>query len=168
MVWLFPQQILTVDSGEIKADVLVVLGGSKKDRSERAMVLFKQGVSTKILITGSDDCILYKQFLISHGVPENAIHVESKSHTTRENAKFSIPLLHILGAKRVIIVTSWYHSRRALACFEHYSPDIIFYSRPSYFGYFPTKIDRREINRYVKSEYLKLLGYWIFYGVRPF
>jgi uncharacterized SAM-binding protein YcdF (DUF218 family) len=107
-------------------------------------------------------------------------------------------LLRQMGAKRVIIVTSWYHSRRALACFEHYAPDIKFYSRPSYFGYVgktedgrqraedggsaphPTlspveaervqaerKAERKAQEGYVKSEYVKLLGYWVRYGVCP-
>jgi hypothetical protein len=53
-------------------------------------------------------------------------------------------LLRQMGAKRVIIVTSWYHSRRALACFEHYAPDIKFYSRPSYFGYVGKTEDGRQ------------------------
>jgi uncharacterized SAM-binding protein YcdF (DUF218 family) len=134
VVWLFPQQVLTVDIGPARADVLVVLGG-KPDRAVRAAELFKQGEAPEILVSGNGDAQNYKTVLIKSGVPAQNISLEAKSRTTRENAEFSIPLLRQMGAHRVIIVTSWYHSRRALMCFEHYAPDMKVYSRPSYAGY---------------------------------
>jgi uncharacterized SAM-binding protein YcdF (DUF218 family) len=165
--WFFPQQVLTVDSGPVKADVLVVLGGLP-DRAVRAAELFKQGEAPEILVSGTGDCLSNEKLLERDGVTNTAIILEPKSHTTRENAEFSIPLLRQMGAHRVIIVTSWYHSRRALACFEHYAPDIQFYSRPSYYAYPRVEWRSKGINGYVKSEYLKLLGYWVCYGVGPF
>ena len=60
--------------------------------------------------------------------------------TTRENALLSIPLLRSHDDTRVIIVTSWYHSRRALNCFRHYAPDLHFYSRPSYSGFARSRV----------------------------
>jgi len=173
--FFFPQQVLTVDSGPVRADVLVVLGGTH-DRAVRAAELFKEGEAPEILVSGSGDCVSNEKLLEKKGVTNAAIILECKSHMTRENAEFSIPLLHSLGAHRVIIVTSWYHSRRALACFEHYAPDIKFYSRPSYAGYLrkaqgaeakAQRAERKAQEGYVKSEYLKLLGYWVCYGVWP-
>jgi uncharacterized SAM-binding protein YcdF (DUF218 family) len=164
--WFFPRQILTMDSGPVKADVLVVLGGFP-DRAVRAAELFKQGAAPKILVTGFGDCLSNKHLLERDGVTNTAIILEPKSRTTRENAEFSIPILRQMGAHRVIIVTTWYHSRRALACFEHYAPDIQFYSRPSYYGYPRTDSNRKRINGYVEFEYVKLLGYWARYGVWP-
>jgi uncharacterized SAM-binding protein YcdF (DUF218 family) len=165
--YFFPQQVLTVESGPVKADVLVILGGGMTERSGRAAELFKQGEAPKVLVSGFGDDVSNEHTLERDGVPTAAIILEPKSRTTRENAEFSIPLLRALGAKRVIIVTSWYHSRRSLACFEHYAPDIQFYSRPSYFGYSRADSNRKYINGYVKSEYVKLLGYWVCYGVCP-
>ena len=165
--WFFPQRVLTVDSGPVKADALVLLGGTGMERPERAAELFKQGEASEILVSGKSDCVSNEKLLEKDGVPEKAITLECGSHTTRENAEFSIPLLRQLGAHRVIIVTSWYHSRRALMCFEHYAPDIQFYSRPSYFGYPRAEWRPKGISGYVKSEYVKLLGYWVCYGVCP-
>jgi uncharacterized SAM-binding protein YcdF (DUF218 family) len=164
--WLCPEQVLTVDSGPVKGDVLVVLGG-RPDRADRAAELFKEGEAPKILVSGFGDDVSNEHMLERDGVPEAAIILESKSRTTRENAEFSIPLLRQMGAHRVIIVTSWYHSRRALMCFEHYAPDIQFYSRPSYFAYPKSDWRPKDISGYVKSEYVKLLGYWVCYGVCP-
>ena len=167
VAWLFPQRVLTVDSGPVKADVIVVLGGGWPDRSERAAALFKEGEAPKILVSGFGDCESNEKLLERNGVTNTAIILEPKSRTTRENAEFSIPLLRQMGAHRVIIVTAWYHSRRGLACFEHYAPDIQFYSRPSYFAYPKTEWHPKGISGYVKSEYVKLLGYWVCYGVCP-
>jgi uncharacterized SAM-binding protein YcdF (DUF218 family) len=68
---------------------------------------------------------------------------------------------------RVIVVTSWFHSRRALACFEHVAPDMKFYSRPSYFGYQPKTQNRTGYSWHVDYEYVKLLAYWVMHGVCP-
>jgi uncharacterized SAM-binding protein YcdF (DUF218 family) len=166
-VWFFPQEVLTVDSGPVKADVMVVMGGAWLERPQRAAELFKQGEAPKILVSGSGDYESNEQFLEKGGVRNAAIRLENKSYTTRENAEFSIPLLRQMGAHRVIIVTSWYHSRRALMCFEHYAPDIKFYSRPAYFAYPRGEWHSKSISGDIKAEYVKLLGYWLWYGVCP-
>jgi len=70
--------------------------------------------------------------------------------------------------KRVILVTSWYHSRRALATFEHYAPEIKFYSRPSYFAFARADWPRKGLSKRIYLEYAKLPGYWVRYGVWPF
>ncbi len=165
--WFFPRRILTVDSGESRADAIIVLGGGSFDRTQRAAELFKTGKAPLIVCAGFEDAGANKARLTNSGVPPSAILLESKSRSTRENAEFSIPLLRAHGVKRAIIVTSWFHSRRALACFEHYAPDIQFYSRPSYFGCPKTGRNLKNINGYVEIEYVKLLGYWLCYGVWP-
>ena len=134
VAWCYPQQVLTVDSGPVTADVMVVPGGFP-DRAVRAAELFKEGEAPKIIVSGAGDNASNEKLLEKDGVPKADIILESKSHTTRENAEFTIALLHARHVKSAIIVTSWYHSRRALHCFVHYAPDIKFYSRPSYFGY---------------------------------
>ncbi|MGH7976577.1 MAG: YdcF family protein [Limisphaerales bacterium] len=164
--WFFPQHVLTIDSGPVDANVMIVLGGTP-DRAVRAAKLFKENEAPKIIVSGFGDCISNERILEKDGVPDSAITLEPKSRTTRENAEFSIALLRKWHATNAIIVTSWYHSRRALHTFEHYAPDIRFYSRPSYFGYPRKDSNRKYINGYIKSEYVKLLGYWVCYGVCP-
>jgi uncharacterized SAM-binding protein YcdF (DUF218 family) len=163
---LFPQQALTVDSGYTKADEMVVLGGGD-GRAERAAELYQQGAAPGILVTGYGDCEINIALLEKGGVPTAVITAEPRALTTEQNAMFSVPILRKMGAQRVIIVTSWYHSRRAAACFEHFAPDIEFYSRPSYLDYRPDNINRARYNQHVNLEYLKLLDYWVSYGVCP-
>ena len=84
-----------------------------------------------------------------------------------QNASLSVPLLRAMRVHRAIIVTSWFHSRRALACFQHVAPDLTFYSRPSYFDYQPKSQNRAGYNWHVNYEYVKLVGYWFTHGVCP-
>jgi len=164
---LFPQQMLCVESGDVHADALVVLGGGLGERATRAAELFRQVVAPKIIVSGASDCTINLEFLTNAGVPASAIQLESRSKTTRENAEFSISLLRADGVRRAIIVTSWYHSRRALSCFRHYAPEIKFYSKPSYSNYTRSTWSRAGVWRDVREEYVKIPGYWLCYGIYP-
>jgi uncharacterized SAM-binding protein YcdF (DUF218 family) len=164
---VLPQKFLCVDSGTVKADVIVVLGGGSHDRPERAMELFKKGVAPRIIVSGFGDCEINRRLLMEAGLPANVIEMENQSRTTKENAEFTIKLLRKEKLNRAVIVTSWYHSRRALKTFQHFAPEIKFYSRPSYFA-FAHKDWSRNFAKRIYLEYAKLSDYWIRYGVWPF
>ena len=163
----FSNQILCVDSGSVQGEVMVVLGGETIHRPARTLELYQQGAAPRILITGAGDCQEVRIALAGNGVPPAALQIECESHNTEQNARFSIPLLHALGARHVIVVTSWFHSRRALKCFRHQAPDIEFVSRPTMAdrpkSHWPNKYERV----WVLSEYAKLLYYWMRYGISP-
>jgi uncharacterized SAM-binding protein YcdF (DUF218 family) len=163
----FPQEIMTVDSGAAKAGVIIILGGGSNERPLRAAELFKEQAAPRIIISGEGDDEINRQILIQAGIPAAAIQVEGKSRTTCENAEFSIKLMHAEKIHSAILVTSWYHSRRALKTFEHFGPGLKFYSRPSYFAY-ARKDWSRLFARHIYWEYAKLPGYWVRYGVNPF
>jgi len=168
--YFYPEIFLCVDSGPVKADVIVVLGGGfgKHERPRRAAELFKEHDAPRIIVTGFGDDLINRRILLQAGVPAAAIQDEGKSKTTRENAEFTIKLLREQKLRHVIIVTSWYHSRRALASFRHYAPEIKFYSRPAYSGFKQATPDDKEMSRHIYLEFLKLPGYWVCYGVWPF
>jgi uncharacterized SAM-binding protein YcdF (DUF218 family) len=165
---VFPRFLLCVDSGPVTADVMVVLGGGSYERPARAAELFRDHAAPRIIVSGLGDADISRRLLVAAGVPANAIELESQSRTTRENAQYTVKLLREQKLKRVIIVTSWYHSRRALACFRHYAPEIQFYSRPSYFALARADWSHHRIGSRIRLEYAKLAGYWLRYGVCPF
>lgn len=162
-----PEQVLTVDSGSVRAEVMVVLGGAPTERPQRAAELFKAGAAPLIICSGFGDAQLSKTVLLKAGVPAADILLEPDSLTTQENARFTIALLRAHHLTNAIIVTSWFHSRRARACFEHYAPDLKFYSRPDYVGYRADDPQRPYVRAHMRNEYWKLLGYWLCYGVWP-
>jgi uncharacterized SAM-binding protein YcdF (DUF218 family) len=170
VLYSFPEKFLCVDSGPKTADVLIVLGGGLHERPLRAAELFKEHAAPRIIITGAGDNEINRQLLIRNGVPATAIQVEGKSTTTHENAEFTIKLLRVEKVHSAILVTSWYHSRRALATFQHAAPEMKFYSRPAYLGFAASHVEwlRLGIAKRIRLEYLKLPGYWVRYGVWPF
>jgi uncharacterized SAM-binding protein YcdF (DUF218 family) len=164
----FSELFLCVDSGKTRGDVIIVLGGEKTFRPARALELFQEGAATNILITGTGDWHEVKLYLKGKGVPEGAIQIEKESQNTKQNAEFSVKFLREHHAGRAIIVTSWFHSRRALNCFRHFAPDIDFAVAPTVVdrpkSHWPDKSQRS----WVLFEYLKLVYYWPRYGLCPF
>ena len=168
IAYYYPEKILCVDSGPVTADVIVVLGGGLHERPERALALFRQHAAPRILLTGAGDDTINRLILLRGGVPASAIEVEADSTTTRENAEFTLKLLRAENTHRVILVTSWYHARRALKTFEHYGPDQKYYSRPSYFAFDRAAWPQHGNGKRMRLEFLKLPGYWLRYGVNLF
>jgi uncharacterized SAM-binding protein YcdF (DUF218 family) len=166
VAFLYPQQALTVESGETTGDELVVLGGGD-GRAERAAELYREGVAPGVLCTGYGDCASNIARLVKNGVPASVITAEPTALSTLQNAQISVPLLRKMGAHRIILVTSWYHSRRALAVFQHVAPDLQFASRPTYSDYVPKTQTRAGYSDHVNIEYLKIFDYWVSYGVCP-
>jgi len=166
--WFYPEKFLTVDSGPVAADVIIVIGGGGHERPLRAAQLFQQHAAARIIITGAGDDRINRQLLLANGVPARAIEIENKSTTTRENAEFTGQLLRAEKIHSAILVTSWYHARRALKTFRHFAPRLKFYSRPSYYAFARDDWKKLGVNRLMRLEFLKLPGYWIRYGVNPF
>ncbi|UFH56393.1 YdcF family protein [Spirosoma sp. KNUC1025] len=105
--------------------------GREADRAGQALYLYKTKAIQKILISGgvgnvpfrdksvSDEGQLIARFLRVAGVPATDIVLETKSLNTHENAVFSIQLLQSgFHTKRCVLITSAWHMRRAVACFE--------------------------------------------------
>ena len=170
VAYCYPEKFLCVDSGpKVSAEVIVVLGGGvHEQRAECAAKLFQQHAAPRILISGAGDDELNRLILLKLGVPAGAIEVEGNSTTTRENAEFTLKLLRAEKVRSVILVTSWYHARRALKTFEHYAPELTFYSRPSYYAFARADWPQRGNGRRMRLEFMKLPGYWLRYGVWPF
>jgi len=121
-------------------DFIVLLGGllsdvrrpgapsdmrSEADRLWHTVRLFRAGKAPKILVSGGNiksgkvaEAVLLKPLLLEMGVPASAILLESRSRNTRENALYSAIILGRLNAKRVLLVTSAAHMRRAVAAFS--------------------------------------------------
>lgn len=114
------------------------------DRFLQALQLYRLGKVDKFLISGGSGLIMkdrvpeadqIEKILLMAGVPEKDIITESNSRNTRENA---INTAQVLAQhpewKRLLLVTSAFHMRRAKGCFREagvktdtYSTD--FYAR---------------------------------------
>ena len=73
-------------------------------------IICSGGIANKI--AGISEASKMKEYLISHGVGEEMIIMEDKSHTTVENMKFSSPIIQNLHPDDVILLSSVSHLSR--------------------------------------------------------
>src|SRR5207237_7554250 len=101
--------------------------------------------------------------LIKGGVPSSSITLENKSHNTKENAEFTSQWLKDEHVNKAIIVTTWFHCRRAQSCFQHFAPGIQFACDPADD---PATATQRITHIYL--EYIKVVWYCLRYRISPF
>jgi uncharacterized SAM-binding protein YcdF (DUF218 family) len=150
-----------------KADALIVLGGEPLARPTEAARLYRAGVAPRVFVTGRGDAGTNRRILLEGGVPADRIVVESRAMTTRSNAGLLKPMLEAAGVRSALIVTSPFHTRRALATFRKVMPDIIFGVTDSSIGWWSRPEGRWDVNRFAAIEFLKTAEYWLIYGVSP-
>lgn len=132
------------------ADVAVVLGGGTEpaaaprnsvevngagDRVLFAAELYRQGKAGKLLLSGGEIAWLNEgsttpaqdmaSLLLSVGIPEEALVLESESKNTYENALYCKAILDEIAVDRVLLVTSAMHMPRAVALFEKQGIEVI-------------------------------------------
>jgi uncharacterized SAM-binding protein YcdF (DUF218 family) len=154
------------------ADVIVVLAGEETERVEHGVKLFKEGWSRKdrMILTGGPLvwkytwATLMQEHAVHLGMQKSAILLADKSRTTEEDAVFTKELMDKYGYKSCIIVTSPYHSRRALKVFKRVMGDEIkIISAPSESWFQFDKWWKRERDRArVMDEYSKFIWLLMF------
>lgn len=122
------KQIYTVEQMRgSKADCILVLGAGLKpdgspsdmlrDRLSFACDLWEEGVSDTVLVSGDrasesyDEVTAMKNYLLAHGVPEEAIVEDPMGYSTSESLKRA---KDVFGYENVVVVTQRYHLYRAL------------------------------------------------------
>lgn len=122
------------------SDVIVVIsGGETLERTAKGVKLFKDGLAPYLLFSGAarsgdvSNAKTMKRYALKQGISEDKIFIEEKSTSTYENALFSKEILDKNNFKKIILVTSPYHQRRAYMNFKYVLGNdfkIINYSSP--------------------------------------
>lgn len=122
-------RFLVVDNPE-KSDAIVVLAGETSARPERALELLRQGFAPHLVLDAEARERIYDVPLTAiaqkyaSSLPEasgtSICAIEGRS--TAAETQDVVRCLQPLGAHRVLLVTSDYHTRRALAIFSHRLP----------------------------------------------
>ena len=115
-----------------RADLIVVLAGDPYgNRILKAAELVKQGYAPKVLVSGPAGFYgLYESdlaipFAVKHGFPSTwFVAFPHEAHSTDEEARVILPELQKRNAHRVLVVTSDFHTRRALHILHARWPDI--------------------------------------------
>ncbi len=123
IIWFFSDEIsyflisrLIVSDPLEKCDCIVALGGENV-RKREAVKIFKEGYGKKIIFTGfevtRDD---YERYGIKQG---EYIYPVKSAFNTYEEAQVVKEIAKKHNFKSVIVVTSFYHSRRASETFKN-------------------------------------------------
>ncbi len=149
------------------------------DRATHTLQLYKMGYVKKIIVSGgsgrldgggvkeADDLA---DFLLLAGVPKEDILIENESKNTHESALAVSQIVgQIEGSKKLLLVTSGYHMRRALACFRKVNLDVDPFSvqpvsDPRQFGLgliLIPRIDAIGMWQTMIREWVGMAAYWI-------
>ena len=115
-----------------KADAALVLAGDGwGHRILTAAQLARDGFVPKVLVSGPDgayglyECDLAIPFAVKHGYPEPFfVHMENSARSTVAEAQALLPVIRRMGLRRIIVVTSNFHTRRAGAIYRKLAPDL--------------------------------------------
>ncbi len=133
---------LVVDSPQ-KSDLVVVLAGETEQRPAKGLQVLAQGLAPQMLLDAPAASHIYRwnqlelaqQYL--SGLPE-ALHLSAcpiVGLSTRDEARDVASCLATLGGgkfQRVLLVTSDFHTRRALTIFRHEIPGVEFSAAAAY------------------------------------
>lgn len=135
LTWIAFQvrQQASVDDAQA-ADILVVLGAAEyrgrpspvlEARLKHALALYQKGLARYILTTGGaggdprfTESEVGRNFLISHGVPTEAIVMESEGESTIYSAVAAAEIMHRMQLHSCIVVSDGYHLFRVRRILE--------------------------------------------------
>jgi uncharacterized SAM-binding protein YcdF (DUF218 family) len=127
----FPPRAMSVVA---PAEAIVVLGGAisgdshlgtqpnlnqAADRLIHAARLYQAGKAPLVVASGGGqpgfrpEAQLMQETMALMGVPQEAMLLERASRNTHDNARFTAVLLHGKGIRKILLVTSAFHMRRA-------------------------------------------------------
>jgi uncharacterized SAM-binding protein YcdF (DUF218 family) len=177
-------RFLIVEKPLEKADAIIVLSGAAayKERTRKAASLYRQGVAPRIFITNDGQCsgwseadkknLIYVELerreLISNGVDPEAIEIlKGTVAGTGDEAVATAREIEARPIGSLLVVTSPYHTRRALNAFERLlegtrvDVGIVVASDPTHapvlWWFFPSGW------RLVVGEYVKSAVYYFYY-----
>ena len=126
-------RVLVVDAPE-RSEVILVLAGETDRRPVRALELLSQGYGKRLIIDVPAEARIYQwsQVELAHRYVESLEHHERISVcpieglSTRDESRDAEKCIKSQGGSRVLLVTSDFHTRRALSVFRKEIPSISF------------------------------------------
>lgn len=141
LAWLIGNsaKFLVIDDPQ-HADAMLVLAGETDRRPARALELLNQQYAPRIVLDVPADEIVYESSLLQ--LAQNWVNAQPQSKaisicpihglSTKAEAAEAAQCLHKEGDRSVLIVTSDYHTRRALSEFQKQAPGFTFHVAAAY------------------------------------
>ena len=135
----------SAEDQKCRADVAVILGAAAyngevspvyRERIDHGITLYEEGYVDRLIVTGGtadqgeeSDASAAKKYLLSQGIPEEAVLIEDQSSITQENLENSKAIMEENGYETAIIVSDPLHMKRAMLLAE--DAGITAYSSPT-------------------------------------
>ena len=162
---------LVLSEAPQKSDIVVVLAGDYTgNRILTAAMLVRLGLAPVALVSGPGEVYglhesdLAIPFAIHHGFPPSYfVAFPHDATSTIAEAKYVVEELRRRRAHRVELVTSTYHTRRALAIFKAAAPDLEFHMTSAPDPYFTPDgwWQNREGRKTFLLEWTKTVTSWV-------
>ncbi len=122
---------------QVVDSIVAISGGDTLARASHAISLYKNGWAKSVIFSGAaqdksgpSNAKVMKNLAIDAGIPSSSIFIDEYSETTGENAQNTKAIFNNHSIKRVILVTSGYHQRRANLEFNRRTDGAIILNSP--------------------------------------
>ncbi len=160
---------LVINEEPIQSDVILVFAGDKGQRTEKAVSLYKDNYSSKLILSGGSlyNNITSAELMYDHAVREGVkaedLILEPEADSTYENAVFCRRIMEERKYQSALVISSEYHMRRVrLSCekaFQGSSIRLVYcpadepqYEPESWWA-------NNKSMLWTVTEYLKIMGY---------
>jgi uncharacterized SAM-binding protein YcdF (DUF218 family) len=142
-------------------------GGGAQERIAQAVALYKGGYAPVLILSSGyvysfQEAEVMRALAVDQGVPASAILLEQRAINTYQMVKFVDEILREHRWKRILLVSSPYHMRRALLVWRKQAPDV---------SVLPTPVPRSQFYEHsrgatleqvrgILQEYVAIFGYW--------
>ena len=147
-----------------KSDVAIIFGSKVNEdgtpsnrlvaRLNTGVELYKEKLVRNIIVSGGigkegvDEAIIMKDYLLNLQIPRTAIIVDSEGVTTEATAKNSTELMQEHGFKSAIIVSQYFHIKRAKLALQRCGISPIYNIHANYFEFRDIYSAAREVIGY--------------------
>ena len=175
LVWWIAEP-LKISEAPGRADAIVVFAGgvgesgqpgAGQERISKAVSLYREGVAPAVIISSGfvfalREAEVMKTLAVANGVPAEAIILEERAANTYQNVEYTTAILRNNGWKRIALVSSPYHMRRALMTWRRVAPDVAVAATPpdTSLFYAHERGASLEQIRGLLQEYAGIVYYW--------
>ncbi|MBI4342347.1 MAG: YdcF family protein [Candidatus Omnitrophica bacterium] len=175
-VWWLAEPLRLSQSPQ-PADAIVVLaggvgesgkaGGGYQERIKRAVDLYRTGYAPRLIVSSGYTFVfreaeVMKELAVRLGVPEAAILLETDASNTVEHVRLTRDILQQAGWRRILLVSSPYHMRRALWTFRRQAPGLTVMPTPVTGSQFYAHERGASLEQIlgILQEYAAIVWYW--------
>ena len=176
LVWWLAEPLRVAEAPR-RSDAIVVFAGGvgetgeaqggAQERIGKAVALYHEGVASRLIISSGfvftlREAEVMKAIAVSNGVPADAILLEERAANTYENVAFTNRILQERNWRRIALVSSPYHMRRAVLTWRKVAPQVEVVATPpeASLFYAHSRGASLEQIRGLLQEYAAIVYYW--------